>query len=374
METKVEPYPESEEEIEPYSDNEEEIEPFPNDVDDQLEGISETHNEACKGINCANHDGIELRQKACPQNCISRLSSYDLLELRKNKPSSQKEHTQWLLDFFFEHSTQDTVCHLVCGKEICEKCWREVHKVSIYKYNKYLTESRNGVREKIHANTASVRPSIQNSELIKTLQKLSYIKESKVVKNVWDFKDWMVHHSVNNHGLGDQYEFRIHALDKDSRAPIFHYRRGEGERWLPDCEDENTFEHQQDKCGIRIFKDMDFLKRNPKCVVPTDKSMYLSRIIQETCPKLLESGLLKPAEKQWWEEFSSTVRESYLTPSINVNFPLENLIHVRRESSESSNSIASVERTLQELVDKTKRKSLVYTGRYLTQKKRKTAG
>ncbi|XP_061162249.1 uncharacterized protein LOC133171502 [Saccostrea echinata] len=209
-------------------------------------------------------------------------------------------------------------------------------------------------------------------DLINTFQKLSFIKEGKFVNVVWDFKEWVLNHLVNNHGLGDQFEFRIHTLDKESRTPIFHYRRGEGERWLPDIEDENTYEHQQDKCGIQIFKDMGFLKTNPKCVVPTEKSMHLSRILQETCPKLLESGLLKPDEKQWWEEFSSTVRESYLTPPTNINFPLENLI--RRELSESPTSIHPVERTLQELDDRTKRKSLVYTGGYLKQKRRKTAG
>ncbi|XP_062572892.1 uncharacterized protein LOC134234860 [Saccostrea cucullata] len=213
-------------------------------------------------------------------------------------------------------------------------------------------------------------------ELTRTFQKLSYIKESKIVKEVWDFKDWMVHHLVNNHGLGDQFEFRIHTLDKESRTPIFHYRRGEGERWLPDCEDENSFEHQQDKCGIQIFKDMDFLRTKPKYVVPTEKAMYLNRILQETCPKLLECGLLKDEERQWWEEFSSTAREKFLTPPINVTFPLEDLIPVRSpsESSEPPDSIQLMERTLQELVDRTKRKSLVYTGRYLHQKKRKTAG
>lgn len=34
------------------------------------------------------------------------------------------DHAQWLLDYFFEHATEENVCHLICGKEVCEKCWR----------------------------------------------------------------------------------------------------------------------------------------------------------------------------------------------------------------------------------------------------------
>lgn len=40
---------------------------------------------------------------------------------------------------------------------------REVHKVSPYKYNKYLGESRQGVRGKIHGNTGSIKPSIEHT-------------------------------------------------------------------------------------------------------------------------------------------------------------------------------------------------------------------
>lgn len=42
----------------------------------------------------------------------------------KNRPKSQMDHAQWLLDYFFEHATEENVCHLICGKEVCEKCWR----------------------------------------------------------------------------------------------------------------------------------------------------------------------------------------------------------------------------------------------------------
>lgn len=63
---------------------------------------------------------------------------------------------------------------------------------------------------------------------------------------------------------------------------------------------------------------MNFLQRAPECVAPTDKSMYLDRILKETCPKLLKSGLLTSTEQQWWESFSSVVM-TYLQTSGNVS-------------------------------------------------------
>lgn len=40
----------------------------------------------------------------------------------------------------------------------------------------------------------------------------------------------------------------------ERRIPIFHYRKGEGERWMPDAADDTTYEVHQDRCGILIFK------------------------------------------------------------------------------------------------------------------------
>lgn len=126
---------------------------------------------------------------------------------------------------------------------------------------------------------------------------------------------------------------------------------------MPDADDDSTYEVNQDRCGIWIFKvaihskcvcvcahvrafvrvcmrqrlrcieliifyyivqDMNFLQRAPECVAPTDKSMYLDRILKETCPKLLKSGLLTSTEQQWWESYSSVVM-TYLQASGNVS-------------------------------------------------------
>eukprot|EP00105_Crassostrea_gigas_P026277 XP_011447138.1 PREDICTED: uncharacterized protein LOC105342051 [Crassostrea gigas] len=192
-----------------------------------------------------------------------------------------------------------------------------------------------------------------------------------MVKLVWDFKGWMENSLINSHGLGDQFEFRIHTVDKERRIPIFHYRKGEGERWMPDAADDTTYEVHQDRCGILIFKDMDFLQRAPECVAPTDKSMYLDRILKETCPKLLKSGLLTSTEQQWWENFSSEVM-TYLKTSRNVDFPLIHLIESVKEIPETLMS-HPVETRLQELEDKAMKRALVYTGNYLPPKKRKAA-
>lgn len=640
--------------IEPYPDDD--PEPYPDDsIEDEIESYSDDNQETCDTQAIKFHE-IRKRLSSCPDNCTWRLSRQEFQEISKNRPKSQMDHAQWLLDYFFEHATEENVCHLICGKEVCEKCWREVHKVSPYKYNKYLGESRQGVRGKIHGNTGSIKPSIEHTEsigwfqnfvsdigehmphqekvtlpagmkktdvwklmtsdldsqslakssfmkiwknsfsnitivkenpfskchicttlhfeyeqcgrydkegkkliidkkrehweyvrkqkeayymrreasclypkrfltiiidgmdqkktnipilytkarnskqisnlqqvrthllgvlvhrdletsgmrkvgfghfdlmqyphdanlnltvlletlcefkdalgtelhlqtdsasdnknktvlgflgllvhlgifeecylhmlpvghthedidsmfsnfssslkgdimtlddLLQAFQKLSYVERGKIVKLVWDFKGWMENSLINSHGLGDQFEFRIHTVDKERRIPIFHYRKGEGERWMPDAADDTTYEVHQDRCGILIFKDMDFLQRAPECVAPTDKSMYLDRILKETCPKLLKSGLLTSTEQQWWENFSSEVM-TYLKTSRNVDFPLIHLIESVKEIPETLMS-HPVETRLQELEDKAMKRALVYTGNYLPPKKRKAA-
>ena len=52
------------------------------------------------------------------------------------------------------------------------------------------------------------------SDLLQAFQKLSYVERGKMVKLVWDFKGWMENSLINSHGLGDQFEFRIHTVDK----------------------------------------------------------------------------------------------------------------------------------------------------------------
>lgn len=136
---------------------------------------------------------------------------------------------------------------------------------------------------------------------------------------------------------------------------------------------------------------MDFLQRAPECVAPTDKSMYLDRVLKETCPKLLKSGLLTSTEQQWWESFSSVVI-TYLKTSRNVSiirfsfftihllqiimykcntqyqnlnilifkvdFPLIHLIESVKEIPETLMS-HPVETRLQELEDKAMKRALV---------------
>uniref|UniRef100_A0A8W8MK70 DUF7869 domain-containing protein n=1 Tax=Magallana gigas TaxID=29159 RepID=A0A8W8MK70_MAGGI len=201
-------------------------------------------------------------------------------------------------------------------------------------------------------------------------QKLSYVERGKMVKLVWDFKGWMENSLINSHGLGDQFEFRIHTVDKERRIPIFHYRKGEGERWMPDAVDNTTYEVHQDRCGILIFKDMDFLQRVPECVAPTDKSMYLDRILKERCPKLLKSGLLTSTEQQWWENFSSEVM-TYLKTSRNVDFPLIHLIESVKEIPETLMS-HPVETRLQELEDKAMKRALLFVVAIVKESGRKT--
>lgn len=140
---------------------------------------------------------------------------------------------------------------------------------------------------------------------------------------------------------------------------------------MPDAADDTTYEVHQDRCGILIFKDMDFLQRAPECVAPTDKSMYLDRILKETCPKLLKSGLLTSTQQQWWQNFSSEVM-TYLKTSRNVDFPLIHLIESVKEIPETLMS-HPVETRLQELEDKAMKRALVYTVNYLPPKKRKAA-
>nr|XP_034331329.1 uncharacterized protein LOC117690767 [Crassostrea gigas] len=99
--------------------------------------------------------------------------------------------------------------------------------------------------------------------------------------------------------------------------------------------------------------------------------MYLDRVLKETCPKLLKSGLLTSTEQQWWESFSSVVI-TYLKTSRNVDFPLIHLIESVKEIPETLMS-HPVETRLQELEDKAMKRALVYTGNYLPPKKRKGA-
>lgn len=56
--------------------------------------------------------------------CLFLFCMQEFQEISKNRPKSQMDHAQWLLDYFFEHATEENVCHLICGKEVCEKCWR----------------------------------------------------------------------------------------------------------------------------------------------------------------------------------------------------------------------------------------------------------
>lgn len=52
------------------------------------------------------------------------------------------------------------------------------------------------------------------SDLLQAFQKLSYVQQGRMVKVVWDFKGWMENSLINSHGLGDQFEFRVHTVDK----------------------------------------------------------------------------------------------------------------------------------------------------------------
>lgn len=188
-----------------------------------------------------------------------------------------------------------------------------------------------------------------------------------MVKLVWDFKGWMENSLINSHGPGDQFEFRIHTVDKERRYQFSTIERA----------------RENDGCLMRLMTPLTrfirigvdiqghgFSTKSPR-VCCSNRQEYLDRILKERCPKILTSGLLSSTEQQWWESFSSVVM-TYLKTSRNVDFPLIHLIESVNEIPETLMS-HPVETILEELEDKATKRALVYTGNYLPPKKRKAA-
>ena len=52
------------------------------------------------------------------------------------------------------------------------------------------------------------------SDLLCSFKEISCVKDGRFVSPVWNIKELLQNHLINNYGLEDQFEFRVHTLEK----------------------------------------------------------------------------------------------------------------------------------------------------------------
>ena len=81
----------------------------------------------------------EILKHKCSNNCFSKLSSTNILSVRKDYLiGTEKQKSLWIQDFLKNNiveldSGKRTIRWHICGKDICKSCWMKATTVSFHK-------------------------------------------------------------------------------------------------------------------------------------------------------------------------------------------------------------------------------------------------
>ena len=89
-----------------------------------------------------------MQKRCCERRCFRGISQQEIEEIRDEffRVGSETDQNQRVLDYFRQHSRCDnTILYTVCGREVCQACWRLTYGFRSNKFTVLLKKFQAGV-------------------------------------------------------------------------------------------------------------------------------------------------------------------------------------------------------------------------------------